>query len=180
MLAIFLVMTVLVKVDTSSWAYGFFAVTIVCMAILSGTSTIFSSSVFGMTGSFPMRNAQALISGESRAPDSRPGESTWGSCGRARGEHAMTLPEKAMSISCVSTLYYWVTKHPTTLWLQTIAVISLAHKSAIWVGVGRDHSLSPPHSISPYSSTGPEDPLLRNSARLGLGPELLSPGASAG
>uniref|UniRef100_A0A8C0PWL4 Solute carrier family 29 member 3 n=1 Tax=Canis lupus familiaris TaxID=9615 RepID=A0A8C0PWL4_CANLF len=63
MLAIFLVMTVLVKVDTSSWAYGFFAVTIVCMAILSGTSTIFSSSVFGMTGSFPMRNAQALISG---------------------------------------------------------------------------------------------------------------------
>ncbi|XP_045735147.1 equilibrative nucleoside transporter 3 isoform X1 [Mirounga angustirostris] len=63
MLAIFLVMTVLVKVDTSSWTSGFFAVTIICMAILSGTSTIFNSSVFGMTGSFPMRNSQALISG---------------------------------------------------------------------------------------------------------------------
>ncbi|XP_058552592.1 equilibrative nucleoside transporter 3 [Neofelis nebulosa] len=63
MLAIFLLMTALVKVDTSSWTSGFFAVTIVCMAILSGTSTIFSSSVFGMTGSFPMRNSQALISG---------------------------------------------------------------------------------------------------------------------
>ncbi|XP_045882091.1 equilibrative nucleoside transporter 3 [Meles meles] len=63
MLAIFLVMTALVKVDTSSWTYGFFAVTIICMAILSGTSTIFNSSVFGMTGSFPMRNSQALISG---------------------------------------------------------------------------------------------------------------------
>uniref|UniRef100_A0A452QC59 Solute carrier family 29 member 3 n=1 Tax=Ursus americanus TaxID=9643 RepID=A0A452QC59_URSAM len=63
MLTIFLVMTVLVKVDTSSWTYGFFAVTIVCMAVLSGTSTIFNSSVFGMTGSFPMRNSQALISG---------------------------------------------------------------------------------------------------------------------
>ncbi|XP_030718380.1 equilibrative nucleoside transporter 3 [Globicephala melas] len=63
MLAIFVVMTVLVKVDTSSWTHSFFAVTIVCMAILSGTSTIFNSSVFGMTGSFPMRNSQALISG---------------------------------------------------------------------------------------------------------------------
>ncbi|XP_010949942.1 equilibrative nucleoside transporter 3 isoform X1 [Camelus ferus] len=63
MLAIFVVMTVLVKVDTSSWTHSFFAVTIICMAILSGTSIIFSSSVFGMTGSFPMRNSQALISG---------------------------------------------------------------------------------------------------------------------
>ncbi|KAK2490272.1 hypothetical protein MC885_012824, partial [Smutsia gigantea] len=63
MLTIFVVMTVLVKVDTCSWTHGFFAVTIVCMAILSSTSTIFSSSVFGMTGSFPMRNSQALISG---------------------------------------------------------------------------------------------------------------------
>ncbi|XP_005882788.1 PREDICTED: equilibrative nucleoside transporter 3 [Myotis brandtii] len=63
MLAIFVVMTVLVKVDTSSWTRSFFAVTIACMAILSGTSTVFNSSVFGMTGSFPMRNSQALISG---------------------------------------------------------------------------------------------------------------------
>ncbi|XP_036784381.2 equilibrative nucleoside transporter 3 isoform X3 [Manis pentadactyla] len=63
MLTVFVVMTVLVKVDTSSWTHGFFAVTIVCMAILSSTSTIFNSSVFGMTGSFPMRNSQALISG---------------------------------------------------------------------------------------------------------------------
>ncbi|XP_066098674.1 equilibrative nucleoside transporter 3 isoform X1 [Saccopteryx bilineata] len=63
MLAIFVVMTVLVKVDTSSWTHSFFAVTIACMAILSGSSTVFNSSVFGMTSSFPMRNSQALISG---------------------------------------------------------------------------------------------------------------------
>ncbi|XP_036911719.1 equilibrative nucleoside transporter 3 [Sturnira hondurensis] len=63
MLAIFVVMTALVKVDTSSWTRSFFAVTITCMAILSGSSTVFNSSVFGMTGSFPMRNSQALISG---------------------------------------------------------------------------------------------------------------------
>lgn len=69
MLSIFVMMTVLVKVDTSSWTRSFFALTIICMAILSGTSTIFSSGVFGMTGSFPMRNSQALISGESWGPD---------------------------------------------------------------------------------------------------------------
>uniref|UniRef100_A0A5F9D0R1 Solute carrier family 29 member 3 n=1 Tax=Oryctolagus cuniculus TaxID=9986 RepID=A0A5F9D0R1_RABIT len=62
-LAVFVVMTVLVKVDTSSWTRGFFAITIVCMAVVSGASIVFSSSVYGMTGSFPMRNSQALISG---------------------------------------------------------------------------------------------------------------------
>lgn len=64
-LAIFVVMIVLVKVDTSSWTRGFFSLTIACMAIISSSSTIFNSSVYGLTGSFPMRNAQALISGES-------------------------------------------------------------------------------------------------------------------
>ncbi|XP_007938903.1 equilibrative nucleoside transporter 3 [Orycteropus afer afer] len=63
MLTIFMVMTVLVKVDTSSWTHGFFAVTMVCMVIISGISTTFTSSIYGMTGSFPMRNSQALISG---------------------------------------------------------------------------------------------------------------------
>ncbi|KAM9197333.1 equilibrative nucleoside transporter 3 [Dugong dugon] len=63
MLAIFVMMTLLVKVDTSSWTCSFFAVSMTCMVILSGVSTIFSSSIYGMTGSFPMRNSQALISG---------------------------------------------------------------------------------------------------------------------
>ncbi|GAB1295149.1 Equilibrative nucleoside transporter 3 [Apodemus speciosus] len=60
---IFVVMVVLAKVDTSSWTRGFFSVAIACMAIVSSSSTIFNSSVYGLTGSFPMRNAQALISG---------------------------------------------------------------------------------------------------------------------
>ncbi|XP_058154970.1 equilibrative nucleoside transporter 3 isoform X3 [Dasypus novemcinctus] len=63
MLAVFVGMTVLVKVDTSSWTRGFFAVALVCMALLSGTSITFSSSIFGLTGAFPMRNSQALLSG---------------------------------------------------------------------------------------------------------------------
>ncbi|XP_076981122.1 equilibrative nucleoside transporter 3 isoform X2 [Tamandua tetradactyla] len=63
MLAVFVGMTLLVKVDTSSWNHSFFAVTLGSMAVLSGTSIVFSSSIFGMTGSFPMRNSQALILG---------------------------------------------------------------------------------------------------------------------
>ncbi|XP_012881117.1 PREDICTED: equilibrative nucleoside transporter 3 isoform X3 [Dipodomys ordii] len=63
MLAVFMVMIALVKVDTSSWTRGFFTVTIVSVVIVSSSSTIFSSSIFGLTGFFPMRNSQAMISG---------------------------------------------------------------------------------------------------------------------
>ncbi|NXD44287.1 S29A3 protein, partial [Copsychus sechellarum] len=64
MLAVFLVITVLVKVDTSSWTTSFFALTVGCVAVVSSASTVFSSSVFGLSSCFPMRNLQALISGQ--------------------------------------------------------------------------------------------------------------------
>ncbi|XP_053244490.1 equilibrative nucleoside transporter 3 isoform X1 [Podarcis raffonei] len=64
MLAALVVITVLVKVDTSAWTSGFFVITIACVVVSSSAATIFSSSVFGLTGSFPMRNSQALISGQ--------------------------------------------------------------------------------------------------------------------
>ncbi|XP_020850281.1 equilibrative nucleoside transporter 3 isoform X2 [Phascolarctos cinereus] len=63
LLVVFVVITVLVKVDTSSWPFPFFVVTVICMVVLSGTATIFSSSIFGLASSFPMRNSQALMSG---------------------------------------------------------------------------------------------------------------------
>ncbi|XP_068927203.1 equilibrative nucleoside transporter 3 isoform X2 [Petaurus breviceps papuanus] len=63
LLVVFVVITILVKVDTSAWTFSFFVITIVCMVILSGTATIFNSSIFGLAASFPMRNSQALISG---------------------------------------------------------------------------------------------------------------------
>ncbi|XP_036625452.1 equilibrative nucleoside transporter 3 [Trichosurus vulpecula] len=63
LLVVFVLITVLVKVDTSSWTFSFFVITIICMVVLSGTATIFNSSVFGLAASFPMRNSQALISG---------------------------------------------------------------------------------------------------------------------
>uniref|UniRef100_A0A8C3TUG1 Solute carrier family 29 member 3 n=1 Tax=Catharus ustulatus TaxID=91951 RepID=A0A8C3TUG1_CATUS len=64
MLTVFLVITVLVKVDTSSWTTSFFALTVGCVAVVSSASTVFSSSIFGLSSCFPMRNLQALISGQ--------------------------------------------------------------------------------------------------------------------
>uniref|UniRef100_A0A8D2IZ95 Solute carrier family 29 member 3 n=1 Tax=Varanus komodoensis TaxID=61221 RepID=A0A8D2IZ95_VARKO len=64
MLAVFLVITVLVKVDTSAWTSWFFIITMACVVVISGAATIFSSSAFGLSGCFPLRNSQALISGQ--------------------------------------------------------------------------------------------------------------------
>ncbi|KAM4691718.1 equilibrative nucleoside transporter 3 [Rhinophrynus dorsalis] len=64
MLLIFLVITVLVKVDTSTWTKEFFALTLLCVVILSGAANILGASIFGVTGRFPMKHSQALISGQ--------------------------------------------------------------------------------------------------------------------
>ncbi|NXI43221.1 S29A3 protein, partial [Galbula dea] len=64
MLAVFLVITMLVKVDTSAWTTPFFALTISCVVIVSSASTVFTSSIFGLSSCFPMKNLQALISGQ--------------------------------------------------------------------------------------------------------------------
>ncbi|KFV05948.1 Equilibrative nucleoside transporter 3, partial [Tauraco erythrolophus] len=64
MLAVFLVITVLVKVDTSAWTTPFFTLTIGCVVLISSASTIFTSSIFGLSSRFPMKNLQALISGQ--------------------------------------------------------------------------------------------------------------------
>ncbi|XP_064924052.1 equilibrative nucleoside transporter 3 isoform X2 [Columba livia] len=64
MLAVFLVITVLVKVDTSAWTTAFFALTMACVAVVSSSSTVFTSSIFGLSSLFPMKNLQALNSGQ--------------------------------------------------------------------------------------------------------------------
>uniref|UniRef100_A0A8B9DTC9 Solute carrier family 29 member 3 n=1 Tax=Anser cygnoides TaxID=8845 RepID=A0A8B9DTC9_ANSCY len=63
MLSVFLVITVLVKVDTSAWTPLFFGLTLACVVVVSGASTVFTSSILGLSSRFPMRNSQALISG---------------------------------------------------------------------------------------------------------------------
>ncbi|TDH01115.1 hypothetical protein EPR50_G00176920 [Perca flavescens] len=63
-LLVFLVTTVLVKVDTSDCRTEFFIVTLASVAVVSGASNLFCGSVFGISGHFPMRISQALISGQ--------------------------------------------------------------------------------------------------------------------
>lgn len=67
----FVVTTVLVKVDTSNYRIGFLVVTLVSVAIVSGASNIFYGSIFGISGRFPMRISQALISGRDRSSQVR-------------------------------------------------------------------------------------------------------------
>lgn len=63
-LLVFVGTTVLVKVDTSDYATAFFFGTLASVAIISGASNLFTGSVFGISGHFPMRISQALISGQ--------------------------------------------------------------------------------------------------------------------
>lgn len=63
-LLVFLVTTVLVKVDVSDCRGEFFVGTLASVAVVSGASNLFSGSVFGISGHFPMRISQALISGQ--------------------------------------------------------------------------------------------------------------------
>ncbi|KAM4598838.1 equilibrative nucleoside transporter 3-like [Fundulus diaphanus] len=64
MLFVFVLTTVLVKVDVSEHRRGFFVGTLACVAVISGASNVFCGSVFGISGYFPMRISQALISGQ--------------------------------------------------------------------------------------------------------------------
>ncbi|XP_040034369.2 equilibrative nucleoside transporter 3 [Gasterosteus aculeatus] len=63
-LFVFVVTTVLVKVDVSDRRTEFFVSTLASVAVVSGASNLFSGSVFGISGHFPMRISQALISGQ--------------------------------------------------------------------------------------------------------------------
>ncbi|XP_069001072.1 equilibrative nucleoside transporter 3 isoform X1 [Embiotoca jacksoni] len=63
-LLVFVVTTVLVKVDVSDSRLEFFVGTLASVAVVSGASNLFSGSVFGISGHFPMRISQALISGQ--------------------------------------------------------------------------------------------------------------------
>uniref|UniRef100_A0A3P9L4K4 Solute carrier family 29 member 3 n=1 Tax=Oryzias latipes TaxID=8090 RepID=A0A3P9L4K4_ORYLA len=63
-LLVFVVTTALVKVDVSNSRTDFFIGTLVSVAVVSGASNIFSGSMFGISGYFPMRITQALVSGQ--------------------------------------------------------------------------------------------------------------------
>ncbi|CAH2321278.1 equilibrative nucleoside transporter 3 [Pelobates cultripes] len=64
MLLAFALTTILVKVDTSTWTQEFFIITLISIAVVCGAANILTASIFGITGSFPMKHSQALISGQ--------------------------------------------------------------------------------------------------------------------
>lgn len=66
-LVVFIVTTVMVKVDVSGCISQFFTGTMASVALVSGASNLFSGSMFGISGHFPMRISQALISGRPNA-----------------------------------------------------------------------------------------------------------------
>nr|XP_020452565.1 equilibrative nucleoside transporter 3 isoform X2 [Monopterus albus] len=63
-LLVFVVTTVLVKVDVSGCRMEFLVGTLVSLAVISGASNLFTGSVLGISGRFPMRISQAIISGQ--------------------------------------------------------------------------------------------------------------------
>ncbi|KAK5908298.1 hypothetical protein CgunFtcFv8_016370 [Champsocephalus gunnari] len=63
-LLVFVITTVMVKVDVSDCRTEFFIGTLVSVAVVSAASNVFSGSMFGISGHFPMRISQALISGQ--------------------------------------------------------------------------------------------------------------------
>ncbi len=69
-LVVFVVTTALVKVDMSGCRMQFFGGTLASVALVSGASNIFSGSVFGISGHFPMRISQAIISGTTKCSSS--------------------------------------------------------------------------------------------------------------
>ncbi|XP_035981842.1 equilibrative nucleoside transporter 3-like [Fundulus heteroclitus] len=64
MLIVFVLTTVLVKVDVSEHRREFFGGTLACVVVISGASNVFSGSMFGISGYFPMRISQAFLSGQ--------------------------------------------------------------------------------------------------------------------
>lgn len=62
-LVVFIIATVLVEVDVSQHQTQFFTGTLASVALVSGASNVFCGSVFGISGKFPMKISQALISG---------------------------------------------------------------------------------------------------------------------
>ncbi|XP_029377080.1 equilibrative nucleoside transporter 3 [Echeneis naucrates] len=63
-LLVFVVTTVLVKVDVSNYRVEFFSGTLVSVAIVSGASNFYCGSMFGISGHFPIKISQAIISGQ--------------------------------------------------------------------------------------------------------------------
>ncbi|CAH1403273.1 unnamed protein product [Nezara viridula] len=64
MLVLFIVTTVFVKINTDSWQYEFFVLTLIIIVALNVASAILQSAVFGVVGRFPSRYIAGTVSGQ--------------------------------------------------------------------------------------------------------------------
>ncbi|KAL3874839.1 hypothetical protein ACJMK2_037801 [Sinanodonta woodiana] len=55
---------VLTKVNTDTWQTEFFILTIICVVIVSASSSVLGASMFGLASLFPSRYVQACMSGQ--------------------------------------------------------------------------------------------------------------------
>jgi len=59
--------TVMTKIDTSEWVSGFFAVTLVSVAIINAAAAVFQGAFFGIAGNFPGVYFNAMLQGQAIA-----------------------------------------------------------------------------------------------------------------
>ncbi|KAK7492280.1 hypothetical protein BaRGS_00016377 [Batillaria attramentaria] len=61
---IFTMTVVLVNVDTDSWQFGFFLLTMISAAIMVGLTSVMTGSIFGLSCLFPSRYTRSAMSGQ--------------------------------------------------------------------------------------------------------------------
>lgn len=67
MLIIFVITTIFVLIDTDQIQYVFFGITIVLVILISSSSAIFQSAIFGSVSSFPSHCMHAMVGGQAVA-----------------------------------------------------------------------------------------------------------------
>ncbi|XP_026879555.2 equilibrative nucleoside transporter 3 [Electrophorus electricus] len=164
-LVVFVFTTALVEVDVSGCREQFFAGTLASVALVSGASNVFSGSVFGISGHFPMKISQALISGQAM--------------GGTLSAVASVVDLAAASDVSTSALVYFLTADvfillciAMYLLLPRLAYCRYYMEAAYPGPVVPDGTLTSPESSHPAAPTVPSVPplcpILRKTWKLGL------------
>ncbi|XP_065665093.1 equilibrative nucleoside transporter 1 [Hydra vulgaris] len=64
MFSMFLITTILVKVNTTKWTENFFAVTIICVVVMNLAAGIYQGTLFGLAGLTGFKYTQAIMTGQ--------------------------------------------------------------------------------------------------------------------
>ncbi|XP_046860507.1 equilibrative nucleoside transporter 3-like [Xenia sp. Carnegie-2017] len=64
MIVIFIVTTILVKIDVHKWKGLFFAITLIIIALINAFGAVYQGGIFGLAGMMPPQYTQALMTGQ--------------------------------------------------------------------------------------------------------------------